>query len=131
LLNEPDRGIYRPPVTQIFADLSLASRLQAHSLHSIPIETYLPGVATALTVSSASETYIAGGFSPTVITAGALGTGANPIEAGAVYLLRLNSTGTGLVFGAFLGDEGFKVFVATYAPAASYCSCSGKVIRYA
>jgi hypothetical protein len=70
--------------------------------------TYLPGTPTALTVSSASEAYVAGGFLPSVITAGALGTGANPIEAGAVYLLRLNSAGTGLVFGACFGGEGFN-----------------------
>jgi uncharacterized protein (TIGR03437 family) len=72
--------------------------------------TYLPGTPTALTVSSASEAYIVGAFLPTVITAGALGTGANPVEAedSGVYLLRLNSTGTGLVFGAYLGGGGFN-----------------------
>ena len=55
--------------------------------------TYLPGGPNALTVSNAGEAYIVGTFLPTVITAGALGTGANPITAedGGVFLLRLNS----------------------------------------
>jgi uncharacterized protein (TIGR03437 family) len=72
--------------------------------------TYLPGTPTALSVSSASEAYIAGSFLPMVISTGALGAGANPIyaEDSGVYLLRLNSTGSGLVFGAYLGGGGFN-----------------------
>lgn len=70
--------------------------------------TYLPGYPSALAVSSLGETYIAGSFPYTVITAGALGAGETPIGASGVYLLHLNSTGTGLIFGAYLGGEGFN-----------------------
>jgi uncharacterized protein (TIGR03437 family) len=54
-----------------------------------------------------------GTFPATVITPGALGAievGTNPLNLppDGVYLVRLNSTGTGLVFGAYLGGGGFN-----------------------
>ena len=55
-----------------------------------------------------------GAFAATVITDGALGTGINTTtfaDDGA-FLLRLNSTG-GLVFGAYLGGDGFTGSKAT------------------
>ena len=78
--------------------------------HTLLYSTYLPGTPNAIALNNAGEAYIVGAFLPTVITAGALGTGANPIyaEDSGVYLLRLNSTGTGLVFGAYLGGGGFN-----------------------
>jgi uncharacterized protein (TIGR03437 family) len=80
--------------------------------HSLPYLTYLPGGSgpTALAVNDAGESYIAGSFLPVAITSGALGTGADPVEAEdqGVYLLRLNSTGSSLVFGAYLGGGGFS-----------------------
>jgi uncharacterized protein (TIGR03437 family) len=68
--------------------------------------TYLPGTPNALALN-AGDAYIAGVFLPTVITAGALGNGANPGDDDGVYLLDLNSTGSDLVFGAYLGGDGF------------------------
>ena len=72
--------------------------------------TYLPGTPTALAVSTAGEAYIVGLFQSTVITAGTVGPGANSIYTGdgGVFLLRLNSSGTSLVFGAYLGGGGFN-----------------------
>jgi len=88
-----------------------AARISADG-HSLLYLTYLPGGSgpTALAVNAAGESYIAGSFFPSAITVGALGTGADPIEAEdqGVYLLRLNSAGTGLVFGAYLGGGGFN-----------------------
>ncbi len=73
--------------------------------------TYLPGTPTALTVSSVAEAYIVGSFLPSVITTGAIGESSKSditAEDQGVYLLRLNSAGTGLIFGAYLGGGGFN-----------------------
>jgi uncharacterized protein (TIGR03437 family) len=59
---------------------------------------------------------MAGTFSPSVITPGAFGSGSIPSFIsgnGAVYLICLNSSGTGLVFGAYFGGNGFNGSVAT------------------
>ena len=72
---------------------------------SLLYATYLPASPTAFAVNNAGQVYIAGSFG--VITPGALGTGVNPMIFGA-YLLCLNSAGTGLVFGAYLGGGGFN-----------------------
>ena len=75
---------------------------------SLLYSTYLPGTPNALAVSNAGEAYMGGAFASTVVTPGALGTGENPSYDDGVFLLRLNSTGTGLVFGAYLGGDGFN-----------------------
>ena len=78
--------------------------------HSLLFSTYLPGTPNAVAVTGGGA-YIGGSFSPGVVTAGALGfDDADPgaLVGDGVYLLHLNSTGTGLVFGAYLGGGGFN-----------------------
>jgi hypothetical protein len=66
----------------------------------------IPGASTGF--ASKISTDGVGSFAPTVITAGAIGTGETPISIDGVFLLCLNSTGTALVFGAYLGGDGFQ-----------------------
>ena len=75
--------------------------------------TNLPGLqSSALAVAGNGEALVTG-VNPTsarnFVTPGALAIGANDISAdhSGVFLLRVNSNGTRLVFGAFLGGGGF------------------------
>ena len=74
--------------------------------HSLLYATYLPGTPGAAVVDSAGELYAAGSFPSSVVTAGALGFGGSIPATNGVSLIGLNSTGTGLVFGAYLGGAG-------------------------
>jgi uncharacterized protein (TIGR03437 family) len=62
----------------------------------------------ALAVNANGEAYIAGRFtaSQTFVTPGALNIGDHPFAS--IFLARMNSTGTGLIFGADLGGGGFE-----------------------
>ena len=81
---------------------------------SLLYSTYLPGIPNAMAVSDEGEAYLVGPFSPTAITDGALGSRSSSVSQGnGVSLLRLNSSGSDLVFGAYLGGEGFNGSVGT------------------
>jgi hypothetical protein len=90
-----------------------AAKISANGA-SLLYSTYLPGMANALAVNSAGEAYIVGNFSSTALTMGAVDAGgANNQGDGGITLLRLNATGSGLVFGAYFGGGGFNGSVAT------------------
>ncbi len=87
---------------------SFASKLSADG-GSLLYSAILPGIPRALAVNDAGELYIAGqsnnAFS--FVTTGALRESSVSGPTG-LFLLRLNSTATGLVFGADLGGGGFN-----------------------
>jgi uncharacterized protein (TIGR03437 family) len=90
-----------------------AARISADG-RSLLYATYLPGTPNAIAVNNVGEAYMVGGFLATAVTAGSIGAGATSVtSSGGVFLLRLNSAGTGLVFGAYLGGGGFNGSVAT------------------
>ncbi len=71
--------------------------------------TYLPGAGNAFVINGSGEAYIAGAFSLNVVTPGAIGNPVPPTQgSGGVSLLRLNSTGTGIGFDAYIGGGGFN-----------------------
>jgi uncharacterized protein (TIGR03437 family) len=94
------------------ASTGFASKISADG-STLLYSTYLPGGPSALAVSSVGEAYIAGAFPFAVITTGAIGAGETPVGTGGVFLLRLNSTGTSLIFGAYLGGDGFNGSITT------------------
>jgi uncharacterized protein (TIGR03437 family) len=89
-----------------------AAKISANGANLL-FSTYLPGSANALAINGSGEAYMVGAFEPTVITTGALGAGANPTALDGIFLLCLNATGTSLVFGAYLGGDGFNGSKAT------------------
>jgi uncharacterized protein (TIGR03437 family) len=82
---------------------------------SLLYSTFLPGVPNAFAISNSGEAIITGIFSASALTAGALGnsSAAGDQGAGGISLLHLNSTGKGLIFGAYLGGGGFNGSKAT------------------
>lgn len=95
------------------ATQGFAAKVSANGTNLL-YSTFLPGAANAIAVNNAGEAYIAGSFSAIVVTSGAIGNPVPPVPLnGEVSLIRLNSTGSGLVFGADLGGGGFNGSVAT------------------
>lgn len=90
-----------------------AAKISANGANLL-YSTYLPGTPNALAVNAAGEAYIVGNFSSTALTTGAVNAGgANNQGDGGITLLRLNATGSGLVFGAYFGGGGFNGSVVT------------------
>jgi uncharacterized protein (TIGR03437 family) len=63
--------------------------------------------ATALSINDSGEAYVTGGFTPfpstVLVTPGAVNLGNGLSVFSCIFLVRLNSTGTGLIFGSNLG----------------------------
>jgi uncharacterized protein (TIGR03437 family) len=93
--------------------IGFASKISADGT-SLLYSTLLPGGPNAVSLNNAGEAYLVGAFAATVITPGALGAGINTatLANDGAFLLCLNSAG-GLVFGAYLGGDGFTGSKAT------------------